>query len=71
MQAFYENNKDDIEILAVNLTNVDKGQDAINAFVLEYGLTFPIPLDEDGMIGMQYQAFSIPTSFVIDSEGII
>lgn len=71
MQKFYENNSDDIEIIAVNLTNVDKGQEAINTFVEDYGLTFSIPLDEEGMIGMQYQAFTIPTSYVIDSNGII
>ncbi|MBM7622058.1 peroxiredoxin [Bacillus tianshenii] len=71
MQEFYEKNSDEIEILAVNLTNVDKGQDAIKGFVEEYGLTFEIPLDEEGMIGMQYQAFTIPTSYVIDSNGII
>lgn len=72
MQNFYENNKENgIEILAVNLTNMDKGRKNIENFVKEYGLTFEIPLDEDGSIGMQYQAFSIPTSYIIDSDGII
>ncbi|PLR83666.1 peroxiredoxin family protein [Bacillus sp. V33-4] len=72
MQSFYEKNKDKgITILAVNLTNVDKGMDAINAFVKEYGLTFPILLDEDGTVGMTYQAFSIPTSYIIDKNGKI
>ncbi|HEY4552614.1 MAG TPA: redoxin domain-containing protein [Bacillaceae bacterium] len=72
MQNFYEENKDQgIEILAVNLTNIDKGSGAIKSFVDEYGLTFPIPLDEEGMIGAQYQAFTIPTSYIIDSNGII
>ncbi|SEM54308.1 Peroxiredoxin [Mesobacillus persicus] len=72
MQDFYEKNKEnDIEILAVNLTNMDKGQAAIEEFVTDYGLTFEIPLDEDGSIGMQYQAFSIPTSYMIDTNGVI
>jgi peroxiredoxin len=72
MQNFYEKNKDNgIEILAVNLTNMDKGQTQIENFVKDYGLTFDIPLDVEGIIGMQYQAFSIPTSYVIDTNGVI
>lgn len=72
MQNFYENNKgNDIEIVAVNLTNMDKGKTEIENFVKKYGLTFDIPLDPEGTIGAQYQAFSIPTSYIIDSKGII
>ncbi|WP_121614303.1 peroxiredoxin family protein [Mesobacillus foraminis] len=72
MQNFYEKNKNKgIEILAVNLTSMDKGTTEIQNFVGEYGLTFEIPLDVDGTIGIQYQAFSIPTSYIIDSNGVI
>lgn len=72
MQNFYEKNKDKgIEILAVNLTSQDKGMEKIEEFVQEYGLSFPIPLDKDGEIGVLYQAFGIPTSYIIDSNGII
>jgi thiol-disulfide isomerase/thioredoxin len=72
MQNFYEKNKgNDIEIVAVNLTKMDKGKTEIENFVKEYGLTFDIPLDAEGTIGAQYQAFSIPTSYIIDSKGII
>lgn len=72
MQKFYEESKEKgIEIIAVNLTNVDRGPDALDSFIKEYGLTFTIPLDQDGDIGTQYQAFTIPTSYIIDSNGII
>ncbi|MEK4086044.1 redoxin domain-containing protein [Psychrobacillus sp. FSL K6-1415] len=72
MQKFYEENKQDgIEILAVNLTDMDSGIDSIESFVKDYGLTFKIPLDQQGDIGRQYQAFTIPTSYLIDSNGII
>lgn len=72
MQNFYEKNKDNgIEILAVNLTSMDNGQATIKLFVDDFGLTFPIPLDEDGEIGRQYQAVTIPTSYMIDTEGVI
>ncbi|WP_404469571.1 peroxiredoxin family protein [Sutcliffiella horikoshii] len=71
MQSFYEENHEEVEVIAVNLTNMDKGEEAINTFVEDYELTFAIPLDEAGDIGMQYQAFTIPTSYAIDKNGII
>ncbi|MFD1708313.1 peroxiredoxin family protein [Siminovitchia sediminis] len=72
MQNFYEKNKDKgIEVVAVNLTNMDNGKKEIEEFVKDFGLTFDIPLDEDGDIGMQYQAFTIPTSYIIDTNGRI
>ncbi|MEC1743334.1 redoxin domain-containing protein [Schinkia azotoformans] len=72
MQNFYEKNKENgIEIVAVNLTDVDNGQKAIENFVKNNGLTFQIPLDRDGKIGEIYQTISIPTSYILDSKGII
>jgi len=72
MQEFYEKNKEQgIEILAVNLTNLDNGKTDIKKFVEDYELTFTIPLDEEGVVGMQYQSFTIPTSYIIDTSGVI
>ena len=72
MQKFYEENKENgIEILAVNLTDIDSGKESIESFVKEYELTFEIPLDQEGVIGRQYQAFTIPTSYLIDTNGVI
>ncbi|MGK9184732.1 TlpA family protein disulfide reductase [Priestia filamentosa] len=72
MQKFYEENKNkNIEILAINLTSMDKGDSEIRKFVNNYGLTFKVLLDSEGTIGSQYQAYSIPTSYILDSNGII
>lgn len=72
MQKFYAENKDNnIEVLAVNLTNIDSGESEIQKFVDDYGLTFQIPLDTEGMIGTRYQAFTLPTSYILDTNGII
>lgn len=72
MQNFYEKNKDKgVEILAVNLTDSENGYDKIEQFVEDYGLTFPIPLDKNGELGALYRAFTIPTTYFIDSNGII
>ncbi|MGE6257099.1 peroxiredoxin family protein [Heyndrickxia sporothermodurans] len=72
MEAFYKKNKDkNISLVSVNLTSLEKGKSKITSFVKEYGLTFPIMLDESGKIGVEYQAFAIPTSYIIDEKGII
>ncbi|MBM7648781.1 peroxiredoxin [Bacillus ectoiniformans] len=73
MQKFYEKEAKDrnVEILAVNLTSSDKGTDAIKEFAKQYELTFPIPLDEEGAIGKQYEAYTIPTTYIINTDGTI
>jgi len=57
-------------ILGVNTTNQDSEADAA-AFVRDYELTFPIPLDRDGSVSMRYALRGLPTTFFIDREGII
>ncbi|AZU62068.1 peroxiredoxin family protein [Neobacillus mesonae] len=72
MQKFYQDNKGkNVEILAVNLTTAEKNPNGIDKFVKDYGLTFPVLLDSTGEIGDAYQAFTIPTSYIIDTNGII
>lgn len=72
MEEFYKENKEkQFTILAVNLTNMDRGMDEIQTFVNDYGLTFPILLDQDGKTGTEYQAHAIPTSYIVDQKGVI
>ena len=72
MQNYYEEFAEDenVEILAVNLTSGDKLK-SVEAFIEDYKLTFPIPLDTEGKIGKKYQAVTIPTSYMIDTTGRI
>ncbi|MEK4254808.1 redoxin domain-containing protein [Ureibacillus sp. FSL K6-2830] len=70
MQKFYEQNKENgIEIVAVNLTNIDNGVQAVESFVQDYGLTFPILLDKDGVVGNTYGILTLPTSYILDPKG--
>lgn len=72
MQEFYVEQKEkNVEVLAVNLTTAEKSINDIETFVHDYELTFPVILDQDGEIGNMYQAISIPTTYIIDSDGII
>lgn len=72
MEDFYVEHKDsDVILLSVNLTTAEKKSSDVEKFVEEYGLSFPVMLDEQGDIGQIYQAHAIPTSYLIDSKGIV
>lgn len=57
-------------ILGLNLTNQDSVND-VEFFVQEFGLTYPILLDQDGSVGYLYQVKGLPTTFFINREGTI
>lgn len=57
-----------VAILGVNMLE-SPGQ--IAPFVQQYGLTFPILLDEDGAIAAPYRVTGLPTSVILDRAGII
>lgn len=70
MENYYDKaQKENVEILAVNLTTEDRGIDKVEAFVKANHLSFPIPLDKEGDVGSVYQAVTIPTSYIIDAQG--
>ncbi len=72
MQKFYEAKQDEnIEILAVNLTHFERQREHVEKFVEEFGITFPIPLDEENQQYETYEVLTIPTTFFIDEKGII
>lgn len=72
IQEFYHEQKGHgVEVFSVNLTSAEKDPNSVGKFVHDYGLTFPVVLDRNGTIGEQFQAFTIPTSYIIDTKGII
>lgn len=72
MQKFYEDYQSkDVVILGVNLTPTEKNPDNVQAFVKEQQLTFPIVLDKEGDVMQTYQVVAYPTTFLLDSDGVI
>ncbi|WP_316245041.1 redoxin domain-containing protein [Gracilibacillus massiliensis] len=69
MEKFYHNK--DVEILAVNLAETEASVEDVHDFVEEFGLSFSILLDEGNQAATTYQIRPIPTSYMIDSKGII
>ncbi len=69
MQQVYEAYRTQgLEILAIT---VERDTAAIEAFVQQYGLTFPILLDSETMAARQYQVHGTPTTFFVDRQGVI
>jgi peroxiredoxin len=47
------------------------GDAAVQSFVDEYGVTYPIVYDSEGDVSRQYQISPIPVSYFVDDEGNI
>jgi cytochrome c biogenesis protein CcmG/thiol:disulfide interchange protein DsbE len=70
IQIIQDEYQGSISILAVNSTNQDTLEN-IQAFLGEFGLSFPVLLDQAGSVNRLYKVTSLPTTFFIDAQGII
>lgn len=71
LQKLYEANRErGFVVLAVNSTVQDSAIDAQN-FATENSLTFPVLLDLDGSVSRRYLLQALPSTFIIDREGVI
>jgi thiol-disulfide isomerase/thioredoxin len=69
MEKFHQDK--DVVILAVNLTDTEASIEDIEKFSDEFQLTFPILLDKNLDAATMYMIQPIPTTYMVDSEGII
>ena len=72
IEHFYQQNKDKVSVLAVNLTFNDKISDVVDILKAS-NANFPVLLDTDAKASVadSYQVYGIPASFFIDKNGII
>jgi peroxiredoxin len=69
LQSVHENwSKADVVVLAIN---VQDGFENARSYAKANKLTFTIPVDIPGKVAEQYGARGLPTSFIIDSDGVI
>lgn len=73
MQEFYEEKAEeyDAEILSINITTNESSSQAVEDFVKENALTFPVLLDENGEQTNTFATITIPTTYLVDKNGII
>jgi peroxiredoxin len=71
MQKMYEEyQSEEFTVLAINMTYQDDIF-AVSPFIQEYGLSFPILIEETGKVAALYELRSLPSSFFIDRQGVI
>lgn len=67
-EAHQAHGPDRLRVLAVNFA---EPLEDVAAFRDDLGLTFPLLLDPEGEVQRLYRVFGYPTTFVIDSEGVV
>jgi thiol-disulfide isomerase/thioredoxin len=66
----YKKYKGQFDLYAVNVTQGDKMAD-VKKFVKDQGYPFPVLLDPEGKATELYKFIFIPTSYLIDKNGVI
>jgi len=70
-QTYVDRADDEVVVLGVNLTKREPNRDEISAFMDEFGITFPVVLDEVGDVATLYEVRGQPASVFIAPDGII
>jgi thiol-disulfide isomerase/thioredoxin len=70
LKLMYDKYKDRLDLYAVNVTRNDNMTD-VKDFVNEFKFDFPVLLDKEGTTVQTYRFQTIPTSFLIDRNGVI
>jgi len=69
IQQFYDEQPGDEVVLLV--INIGESSSQVTQFMQSEGFSFPVLLDTEGNIAQQYNIMAIPTTFLIDTSGII
>src|SRR5699024_1639439 len=71
MQAFHEDHGDDVAVLAVNLASEETSVNNVASFLEEYGVEFTVLKDVDTSVAIAYGAMALPTTYIIDRDGMV
>lgn len=66
------NTYDEVTLVAVNMNSYERNRDGAESFVEEYDMNrIPSLIDEEGEVASLYQLQHLPTTYIIDEDGII
>lgn len=69
IQSVYETHQGDgVTVIAIN---AQENIDLVSSFQEEFALTFPVLLDSNGQAMNLYQAHSLPTTIILDRNGVV
>ena len=69
LNSAYEDYKDTVHFLFVNIPDNRETQDRAEAFLEERGYTFPVYYDTDGNASENYDLQNLPSTYFIDEHG--
>lgn len=69
--SFYKENKEDIELVSVNLTSSERSKQEVIQFISHSKIPFTVPMDINGEVAKKYKIIGIPTTFIIDQNGMV
>lgn len=67
-KLYKERKKDGLELLMIN---VKESIEVVKKYIDKGGYTFRVLLDEDGDVLRKYQVFGLPSTFFIDTKGVV
>jgi peroxiredoxin len=69
LQQFYDERQgDEVVLLAIN---IQEGSSKVAQFMQSQGFSFTVLLDSQAAVAQRYNVQGIPTTFFIDSDGVI
>ncbi|MFC4618605.1 peroxiredoxin family protein [Camelliibacillus cellulosilyticus] len=72
LESYYQSHKNKaFTILAVDVTSTEATVSGVKSFVQKNHMSYPVVLDAEGDVSSAYGVMSLPTSYFIDSKGII
>ncbi|MCD6290472.1 MAG: TlpA family protein disulfide reductase [Anaerolineae bacterium] len=67
-RVYQAHREDGVVVLGVNQGETGA---AVNPFLKEFGISFPVLLDAQGNVGRLYRVQALPTTYFIDRQGMI
>jgi peroxiredoxin len=68
LARYWEKHKDKVEVLMINQ---GEAPERVKAFIEASKLPMRVLLDRDGSVSRAYRVYGIPTTFIVDKEGIL
>ncbi|MEG0439026.1 MAG: TlpA disulfide reductase family protein [Solibacillus sp.] len=69
LQAFQEKLPETVELVGVNLAARDDGEQALQNFLEQYNVTYPILVDGEDSAGKAFSVLTIPTTVLLNAQG--
>jgi len=68
LNAFANAHTEDVQFYAIN---IEESENTITDFLQNNGYSLPVLLDADGSISQEFRVRAVPTTIVVDSQGVI